>query len=279
MKQSLILLALCLLPFYAFAESENGLWESVSVNKDLGKKWELNGEVDFRTSDLLKFANRAAIGAGGEYKPVKWFKIGAGYTFITDHNPETFKSDYKKQTQAFNGYNLDQAYWRNKHRLYVDLTGKWKWGRFGFAVRERYQYTRNMSAETMRTRYREPISDLQGLNPDNLVQMGDYWFWPDEISTDLDTKSAKNGHRLRSRLSVDYNIRSCPVTPGVSYEIQNNLKEGLGAVKHRVTAGIEWKIKKRHSLSFDYIFQHAFQPEDYEAATLHVLSVGAKIKL
>lgn len=272
-----ILVVLALLPMMMLAESDQGVWESVSVSKDFGKRWDLGAEVDFRTSDWMQFVSRTSVGVDADYKILDWLRAGAGYSYILDHNPASVKNDYKK-SGAFNGYNADESYWRNKHRLYIGLTGKWKVGRLSIALRERYQYTRFVPGSCLRTRYRNPIANPAGISAP-LVEVGGYYFWPDDVVPAKDAKSGKDTHILRSRLALEYNIRHCPVTPNVSYEMQNILDEGFAVNKHRITAGIEWKISKKYFLDFDYVYQHDFRESEYEAANIHALSIGAKIKL
>lgn len=276
MKHYFILL-MTLLPMAVLAESEYGLWESVSVSKDLGTRWGVGAEMDLRTTDFLKSLSRAGLGVDADYKVTRWLKLGAGYTYMYDHTPATLKATYKKSTGVFNGYNDDAAYWRSKHRLTFDMTGKWKIGRFSLALRERYQYTHFMPTECQRVKYRGPVQ-AAGVSGE-LIEKGGYYFWPDEVESVVDDKPGKNTHILRSRLAVEYNIRHCPVTPAVTYEIQNRLDDSMAATKHRLTAGIEWKLSKKYYITADYVYQHEFRPEEYELGNLHVLSLGAKIKL
>lgn len=277
MKRLYILLW-ALLPIAALAESDFGTWESVSLSKDFGKQWSVGAEIDFRTSDFLKEISRTGIGVDADYKATRWLKMGAGYSFILDHSLSNLQEDYKKNSGAFNGFNEDAAFWRNKHRAYFDLTGKVKAGRFTLTLRERYQYTHFMPTTCERTRYRDPLTSTAGITG-TLIEKGGYYFWPDEITTVTDEKSARDTHILRSKLGVEYNIRHCPVTPGVSYEIQNRIDDAFCATKQRITAGIEWKVNKKFFLSADYIYQHEFKPEEYEVGNLHAISIGAKIKL
>lgn len=278
MKRLLYIL-LSVLPFTALADTENGLWQSVEVSHDFGKRWSVGAEVDFRTADLLKHVSRTSIGADASYKPLRWLKLSAGYTLIADHTPLTLKATYGNNSGNFKGYNLDAPYWRQKHRAFFDVSGKWKAGRLSIAIRERYQFTQFTPGHTERTRYRGPVSAGGGTDVSSLIPMGDYYFWPEAIETVLTHKDSRSSHILRSRLSLEYNIRHCPVTPCASYEIQNDLADGMAALKHRATAGIEWKVAKRFAITADYVYQHEFRPEEHEAGNIHALAIGAKIKL
>lgn len=272
----IILTFLALMPLAAFAEG--GLWTSIGVEKNFKKTWSIGLEADMRANDNINSFSRASIGVSGDYKVLPWLKLGAGYSFISDHNPVALKPDYKKSNGSFNGYNLDEAYWRNKHRATFDVTGKWKAGRFSFALRERYQFTHSMAGSCQRTKYRDGVLPGEGVDVSNLMLIGDYYFFPGDEEIVMDSKSAKNSHYLRSRLSIDYNIRHCPITPEVSYEITNNLGDGFLAMKHRVVAELDWKITKKFHLGTAYVYQHQFHAEEYEPGTLHAGSVNFKFK-
>ena len=276
MKRILLSLFL-LLPLGLYAEG--GLWTSISIEKSFKKTWSLGAEADMRANDNLNSISRVSLGLSGDYKVLPWLKLGAAYSYISDRNPCALKPDYKKTTGAFNGYNLDEAYWRNKHRASFDVIGKLKAGRFSFSLRERYQFTHVMAGSCQRTKYRDGVLPGEGVDVSGMQQIGDYYFWPGDEEVGMDSKSAKDTHYLRSRLSIDYNIRHCPVTPEVSYEITNNLGDGLSAVKQRVVVGLDWKVTKKFHIGTDYVFQHQFQAEEYEPNTLHAGSLSLKFDL
>lgn len=278
MKKYLIAI-LCLLPMSLLAESEGGVWGDVSVSKDLGKRWSLGAEADIRTTHGVKDISRAGIGVDADYKPLKWLKVGVGYSYLADQSQKALKSHYKESTGAFNGFNEDLPYWRHKHRACLDVTAKRKFGRFTLSLRERYQYTHFMATDAERVKYRSPLASIDGIAPDGLTQKEGYYFWPDDVERLDVAKGSKDTHILRSRFGLEYNIRHCPVTPCVSYEIQNRLNDDMLAVKQRATAGIEWKVSKVFYVTADYVYQREFRPEEYESGSLHALSLGFKIKL
>lgn len=87
----------------------------------------------------------------------------------------------------------------------------------------------------------------------------------------------KPDSHLRYKLKLDYNIPSFPVNPYIAAEIfcpvfQSTTKK---IDKDRFTAGIEYKIAKRHAVDLEYIFQRDFLPE---IADINLLSVGYNIK-
>lgn len=245
-KKTLLLLAAPLLAAApALAGDDLGLWTEMSFEKGFGKRFSLDAGVEFRAAENISRESRWAASFGADYKVNKHLKFGAGYTFITDRNPWEYKVNYNKKGEM-KGYNVDHAYWRNKHRAYFDVTGKVKAGRFSFSLRERYQFTHHVADSTQRDRYRGQVTaEYPG------EQYNGYAY----EETVYDQKSFKNKHYLRSRLKVEYNIRKCPVTPFVSYEASNNFCDGFDLDKSRCTAGAELKINKKHTFSLAYVFQ------------------------
>ncbi len=274
-----LLLATCAaLP--AAAEDDFGIWTGVSVEKSITKKLSADVSLGFRAEDKLQRVARWDIGAGVGYKPLKWLSIGAGYTYIYGRNGQETKTDYKNKLDdegnpIFNGYNVDHGFWRNRHRATFDVTGKLSAGRWTFALRERYQYTHYAATSTLRDRYRSEIPAAQLAS-----YTGDVYEWDGHsfarfTQTDND-KKAKDRHTLRSRLTVEYNIRHYPLTPYVSAELYNNFSENMDLDKSRFMAGVEWKISKRHRLDFAYLFQNS--SDDDNDGNLHAINIEYKFK-
>lgn len=315
MRKSLIAI-LSLFALSASAQSESGLWLGAEASYDITDNFGADLELGARLEDSFSTFTRYDAALGFQYKPVKWLKIGAGYDFIRDHSlGEEPSVVYKKDANSpdglrhdsngnlvVNGYNAETPYWRTKHRVFFDLTEKWKVGRFGFSLRERYQLTAYSPVEGVELKYRDELEedDLLGYTspwagahagdyptsanglPDGVAPYvgpyadtygDDYWYG----LTDIKDKGAKQKHYLRTRLTVDYNIRRCPVTPFASYELANDLGDAFSIVRHRVSAGFDWNLTrdKRHALSLAYIYQHGAQ-EEVGNADLHVISLGYK---
>ena len=274
MGQRLMVLALALMAgAVARADDDFGLWTELAVEKSFNKKFSVSGGLDFRTEQNVTRAARYAVNVGADYKLTKFLKLGAGYMFMHDRSAAELKVDYKKDGVTMNGYDYDHAYWRNKHRVFADVTGKVDVGRFTFSLRERYQYTHYMADSCVRDKYRGVVSD-----PDNFV--GEAALMPDGKfyaydETVMDAKPKKGKHYLRSRLQVEYDIKGLPLTPFASYEFSNNLSEGFHLDKQRLTVGADYKIKKKHTLSLAYIHENG---ADDDSGNMHVISVGYKFK-
>lgn len=289
------------------AQSDSGLWLGAEASYDLTDRFGADLELGSRFEDNFSTFTRYEAALGLQYKPLKWFRLGGGYNVIREYSAgEEPSLVYKKDpatggvrldsdgNPVVSGFNAEDSYWRMKHRAYFDLTEKWKLGRFGFSLRERYQFTAYAPVEGAELKYRDELESKPGIGytspwagahadylPAGVAPYvgpyvdayGDeYWYG----LTDIKDKDAKTKHILRTRLAVDYNIRRCPVTPFVSYELYNDLGNAFGIARHRLSAGVDWKFTrdKRHALSFAYLYQR--EPQDGYATNLHVLNVGYK---
>ena len=115
----------------------------VGLSADLARGLELSMSQEFRTDNNFTSYDRFVTSAALTYKPLQYFKIGAGYTLfsINDGIDET----------------SGERVWLFKHRVSLDLSGLYKVGEWHFSLRERFQ-------TTIRTddfnHYQEPVADL-----------------------------------------------------------------------------------------------------------------------
>lgn len=267
MKIKTIILAALLLcvSSAAVAGDDAGLWADFSFGKKFSKTFGADLDLGFRSERNLQHMARWDAGLGFFYRPVKPLKIAVGYTFIRDRRFGEAQAHYNK-SGVMNGYNVEHDAWRNKHRAYLDLSGSLPLGRFTISLRERYQYTRMMAVDVTEDKYRGVMSP--GYD-------GPHYGGFPLSETDVDRKSAKDKHYLRSRLSLEYNIRHCPVTPFVFGELSNDLAGGFSLDKKRVSAGIDWKVAKKHKFTIAYLWQTG--ADDEEEDGIHVLNLGYKL--
>lgn len=283
----LILLVACIPALQAVAGDDFGIWTEATLQKQLGKKFSVDAGVEFRSEDKVRRAARWGTSVGVSYKPFKFLSFSTGYLFLHDYTATEAETDYKKDNEGnietdgdgnprFNGYNVDHAFWRNKHRAVFDVTGKVNIGHFTLSLRERYQYTHYVGTNTLRDRYRKKLPE--GFDPGDwsgeLYSYGGMYFTKFEQAEK--EKKAKDKHYLRSRLQLEYNIDRCPWTPYVSYELSNNLGEQMDLDKTRLTVGAEWKITKKHRLDLAYLYEDGY--DDDSSTNHHVISVGYKFK-
>lgn len=131
-----------------------------------------------------------------------------------------------------NGHNTD-GWDKPRHRVNVNAEGSVKAGRFEFSLRERVQ-------TTFRT---DSVNRYEKMSPEVM---------------------------LRSKLSVEYNIRNSRCTPYLMFELNNTLNapkvvhnfktEPLTidnyVARYRAGVGAKFKVSKKHRLDFYYYFDY-----------------------
>lgn len=104
-------------------DPEFGARLSAEVNKKLTKGLHLKAEEEMRLTDNFSSLGRLQSTLGITYKLHPNIKAGLGYALI---NPYSAANNSFKDT---------------RHRLMVDLTGSYKYGRWTFSLKERFQAT------------------------------------------------------------------------------------------------------------------------------------------
>lgn len=254
----------------AFAETDNtgALWTEVGVTKVLPYNLSVEGSFEERAIPSRDWKNRWSVGVGVNYKVNKYFKVGLSYTFIDKHSVERWKDHYGSSSGRWNGFNIDAPNWAHRHRLSLDLASSvrlWKILRIG--VRERYQYTYQMSRDVDRIKLREPIS--------NLNRRHDFDNFEDIIYT-TDHKDAKNRHLLHSRLKLSLDKKKWKCEPYVSVEAHNDLSNIMHLDKIRSCAGFEYSFTKQHHIGMAYIFTH--ENDDDGDMNTHAIAVNYNFK-
>lgn len=216
-----------------------GIWTDIGAEKKINKKWSVEAETSLRTRDNTSKFDRWSIGVATDYRIARWLKAGAGYDLLVDRRETSLSyhadGSVNKITPAFS---------QLRHRLHADLTASFKAGRFGFSLRERYQYTLR------------PTSHNRRYDTDT------------EEWSDMKSKSS---HISRTRLNIEYNIRHCPLTPGIGGE----LFCGKGGVqKYRLTVGTDIKVDKHNVFTLCYRFQDVTTSDDDGNGNMHILGVG-----
>ncbi|MBQ2498036.1 MAG: DUF2490 domain-containing protein, partial [Prevotella sp.] len=247
MKRITILMVLCLATMVAHAQSDDfGIWTSIEVQKKIDKKWSAGFETEFRLQDNAKELERWTAGVSGVYKPTKWLKFEAGYKFIRYY---TLAETKGKVTKYLDDDELEpknikirtsDPYWNNRHRVFLSATLHKKFGSFEVSLREQGQY--NFRTETSMSRYgmKYMLNEYDSEDVDSRTD-------PSEI----DTVKSKNTFYLRSRLQVEYDKKGLKWKPYASIEMYNG-GTNFGIHKMRYTAGIEYKINKKHSVEVYY---------------------------
>lgn len=116
-KQLFITLALLAAPLLASAQSEPktsddfGIWTDISAEKKLSKKASVEIEAEYRTANNANQNSRWSMGLSGEYKLTKWLKVGAGYTFLYNHNDKYTYHDEDPNKANYGKLNKYASYW------------------------------------------------------------------------------------------------------------------------------------------------------------------------
>ena len=124
MKKILFTLAL-LLPLAAAAQgtTEAGARASAGVDVKLRKGLHLTVEEEVRMEDAFKSLGRLQTNMELEYKPVKWMKLGLGYSLI-------------------NPYSYNNLQFKNpRHRVFFDAGAHLNINGFSLSIKERFQMT------------------------------------------------------------------------------------------------------------------------------------------
>ena len=243
-----VAIAIAAMPYsQAFANDDNdefGVWTSIDASKKISDKLKLGLEGEFRTTDGLKIVDRRSLGVSFSYKAFQWLKADVGYIYMNTYEPA--KSSIKEAfDDVRNDWNYDNSYRVNKERLYLSMTGSFDVGRLEFSIRERLQYTYTHPAATMEDKHRW---EYIGGNLDDPQEV---------INTEAEYKGSKHNTTLRSRLTVKWDIRKCPIKPFVSAELFTRADEWRFHDKIRYRAGMDYKIDKDNSVSLFYIYQNA----------------------
>lgn len=261
---------------------ELGVWNSLSIEKKIGKRFSIGIEGELRTADALNQVSRYSIGASVDFKVCQYLKIDAGYVYMAEPQARENKLELKEfedldedgVTDITNyEYKTDAPYIRNRHRVNVSLTGSVKLGRFKLSLRERWQYTYRPETTTERVEY-----DIRYQNMMEGFYEDDEYLWQIEsMNPEKRQKQikAKESHIVRSRLQVEYDIKGVPFEPYASVEMYNNLDD-FRIKKLRYTIGGDYKINKKHSIGLYYRYQD-FPDRDDDEST-HILGVGYKFK-
>ncbi|MCR5129873.1 MAG: DUF2490 domain-containing protein [Prevotella sp.] len=242
----------------ASAQSDDfGIWTSIQAEKKINTRWSAGFEAEMRTRDNVGNFDRWSAGLDLEYKIMRGLKISGGYSFLYDNNErisyyEEGDGKVEKEEVSVGDPKKMGQYWGARHRFNVSLTGQVKFGDLEVSLRERWQYT-----------YR----------PEYTVD--ERWsFYNEEWDGEEHVYKGKGKNVLRSRLQLEYKLRSLGLTPFASAEMYN----AWSVQKMRYTVGTDWKLSKQHVFSLYYRYDNV-RNDDYDnEPNRHVIGVGYKFK-
>ena len=215
-----------------------GIDVTIGVKKKIVKGLNVSLEGTVATQDKSSELDKLEIQAEIAYRPVKYVKIDAGYSFIERYKPR----------HTTDGGNTVMAYWSPRHRAFGSVAGILPVGDFAISLRERYQFTH-------RSRVTADKYDADG-DPmaDKVV-------------------AAQDAHILRSRLQFEWDVHGIPLTPYVSVEPHNDLADSFALDKLRCTVGADYVLDKKHTLSLFY--RYDYEPDDDD---MHLIGLGYEFK-
>ncbi len=252
------------------ADDDFGIDVSIGAEKELVPDLELSVEANMRTQENSERIERYVLGGELSYKflNTKKFdmKVSGGFEYMWQQKMEESKLAKVPypfiDDQTKFDYNVNERYWRNRHRTSLGLSAVYSPNkRWSFQLKETVQYNhycREDSINQFEYRWKE--------NGDGDRYMGD---------PEIDRKSVdpKDRFVLRSKLTVEYNVKGIPLNPFASVDYGCGLN--YTANKWKYSVGADYTINKQHKFTLYYRFQ---TEDDDDEPNGHMLGMGYKIK-
>lgn len=142
MKRLLLAIALFLPIGISAQELEFGARASVGAEYRIIKglhvvyEEEIRSTADFSTrGTMTNTLSSIRTTVGVTYKPIKYLKLGLGYTLI---NPWKAAKELELDDGSIG---IFRGFWAPRHRAFLDVTGIYRLGDFQFSLKERLQFT------------------------------------------------------------------------------------------------------------------------------------------
>ena len=238
----LLLLTTAIFPTSSLAD-DAGLIASIEGSHKFSKKLSASMEIEFRSRNNFRTADRVSLGAEVGYKLLPWLKASASYNLLIDNNREEIS--YQDDGVSYN--NWRPSYWGLRHRFNVSLTGSYKVQRVEVSLRERWQYTYR------RSRTIDNFDFDEGVWEDHEVR-------------------GKGKNVLRSRLQVEWDIPKCKFDPFASVEFHTTRE----LEKTRFIIGVDHSVKKTHDFQLYYRYQLTGSRSD--EPNIHMVGLGYTYK-
>ena len=256
-------------------DDDFGVDISLGAEKELLPDLEISVEGNLRTQENSQRIERYVLGAELSYKffNTKKFdmKVSGGYEYMWNQKMEETKykgtveavdwDDPNLGTISIDEYNVNERYWRNRHRTSLGLSAEYSPNkRWSFQLKETVQYNhycREDSINQLEYRYDED---------DDVAD--DY-----KVKRDLKSVDPKDRFVLRSKFTVEYNVKGIPLNPFAAVDYGCGLN--YTANKWKYTVGADYTIQKKHKLTLYYRFQ---TEDDDDEPNGHMLGLGYKIK-
>lgn len=257
-------------------DDDFGVDLSVGAEKEVLPDLEISVEGNLRTQDNTQRVERYLVGAELSYKflNTKKFdmKVSGGFEYMW--NQKMAETNFKETVEAIDWddpnlgtilideYNVNERYWRNRHRTSLGLSASYSPNkRWSFQLKETVQYNhycREDSINQLEYRYDED-DDVDGFY---------------KIKNDRKSVDPKDRFVLRSKFTVEYNVKGIPLNPFASIDYGCGMN--YTANKWKYSVGADYTINKKHKLTLYYRFQ---TEDDDDEPNGHMLGLGYKIKL
>lgn len=292
-KNLLTIFLLGIFPFSATAQNfgssnDFGMDFTVAADKEILPDLEFSLEGNMRTQDDTKRIERYVIGGELSYKffNTKKFdmKVSGGFEYMWQQKPEErklAKTPYPFSATDENGdvifdetgmpvpdknyydYNVNERYWRNRHRTSLGLSAEYSPNkRWSFQLKETVQYNhycREDSTNQYEYRWKENDDDEKYLGVPSIDRKG---------------VDPKDRFVLRSKFTVEYNIKGIPLNPFASVDYGCGLNYTTN--KWKLAVGADYNINKQNRISVFYRFQ---TEDDDDEPNGHIIGIGYKINL
>ena len=221
---------------------------TLEVEKKIVSGMSVSLEANHRSQRDAERTDRWQVGGGFDMRLFRsedkrvTAKAGLGFTYTWKQKlgeiSEHFNVDGK-----MNGYNQTESYWRRRYRTSVSVgvdfapTKRWE-----FSLKETFQYNHYLKGDSVdRVKYRYNDDD-------------DLYSYQDPKAVE-----AKDKMMLRTKFTVEYNIKGYPINPFASVEYcagQNHVE------RWKYTAGVDYKITRDTKLSVFYRYQRETDDDD-----------------
>ncbi|MBQ8737721.1 MAG: DUF2490 domain-containing protein [Bacteroidaceae bacterium] len=280
-KNLLTIFLLGLFPFSVMAQETNsdddfGMDFSVAAEKGLVQGLDLKIEANMRTQENTERIERYMLGGELSYKflNTKKFdmKVSGGFEYMWQQKMAETKmkgavevidfDDPNMGTYFVDEYNVNERFWRNRHRTSLGLSAEYSPSkRWSFQLKETVQYNhycREDSINQKEYRYDED-DDVPG----DLI-----------MGVDRKGVDPKDRFVLRSKFTVEYNIKGIPLNPFASVDYGCGLNYTTN--KWKLAVGADYNINKQNRISVFYRFQ---TEDDDDEPNGHIIGIGYKINL
>lgn len=259
-----------------------GLDFNLEAEKKICKGVDFAIEGNARTQDNAKKIERWGAGASLGVKLLKTnkfdLKASAKWEYMWIYNLSETKEWYESETEEYQHftpegwvtetetetdykYNFTDYFWRNRHRTSVSLSATYSPNkRWTFSLKEMFQYSH--FCQSSKTTYKFRHKNIE--DPDTKLYF-----------KEMENKNVKAKDRtvLRTKVSVQYDIKHCPIDPYLSGEYGCGLN--YSANKWKFEAGADYKIDKQNKLNFFYRY---LTENDDDEPNGHLVGIGYSIK-